>query len=708
VSDLQAAPAPVQHDPQTGTWLLGTPSTSYALRLAEDGVRHVYWGPRLSLTQAGSVPIRSVERDEVFGEELPGEGGERFGAAALAVAFGDGTEAVRWRYLDHRIDGGHLSVRLADQHYPLELELHYRVYADTDVLERWSVLRHTGTGDPVTVRRCDSASWSLPARPDYRLSHVVGEWSAEFQLRRVPVPAAETVLTSRRGITRHQGNPWLMIDPGDATEDAGEVWSAALAWSGTWRIAVRRSLAGRVSVTGGAGHDGLTWRLAPGEEWRTPVFAGLYARDGFGGTSRRWHDYARRHVLPAPDEVRPVLYNSWEGTWFEVNEGNQRELAAIAADLGVELFVVDDGWFGGRTSDRAGLGDWWPNRQRFPEGLAPLIAEVHRLGMGFGLWVEPEMVNPDSDLYRSHPDWVLHMPNRDRTELRNQLVLNFARTDVAAWAHAWLDRLVGDHEIDFIKWDMNRAFTEAGWPDSDDAHRLWFDHTRQVYALIDRLRAEHPGLRIETCASGGGRVDLGILRRTDQAWTSDNTDPVDRIHIQDGYTQLYPPVTMGAWASDSPNPLTRRSAPLRFRFHVAMAGALGVSGNLPEWPADERREAAALIARYKEIRHVVQHGSLFRLTPPRLDDTTVVQYLSADGTEVVVLAWRAMGRHGQPAHPARLAGLDAAARYRDRETGTVHHGAVLLHNGIRLDLPDGDYASTLVQLSRIAPDDASV
>jgi alpha-galactosidase len=737
--------AQVRFDAPTRTWLLLTPSTAYALRVvagatdaddtdadgadargtaaegtaadgadaqgtaagAADGttVRHVYWGPRLTLDQAAALPAWPDGWDDVLGEELSAEGsGQRFGPPGLQVEFAGGTRAVEWRYLDQAVEDGHLRVRLADRRFPLELALHYRVRPDTDVIERWTELRHTGDADPIVVERCDSAHWTLPVRPGYRLSQVTGEWSAEFQLTRTPLPPGETTVTSRRGTTRHQANPWLMVDPGDATEEHGEVWSTALAWSGSWRITARRTLSDQVTVTGGVGHEGVRWRLRPGERWRSPTFAGLYRRDGFGGTSRAWHAYVRTHVLPHPGETRPVLYNSWEGTWFDVSETNQRELAAVAAELGVELFVVDDGWFAGRTSDRAGLGDWWPHPDRFPDGLGPLIDEVHRLGMRFGLWVEPEMVNPDSALYRAHPDWVLHQAGRRRTELRHQLVLNYARPEVAWWAHEWLDRLLTAHAIDFLKWDMNRAFTEAGWPDGEDPHRLWFDHTRAVYALIDRLRADHPGLRIETCASGGGRVDLGILARTDQAWTSDNTDPVDRIAIQHGYGQVYPAVTMGAWASESPNPLTRRDAPLRFRFHVAMAGALGISGNLRAWSAQERREAAALVADYRRVRHVIQHGALHRLTPARVEGTTAVQYLSPDGTEAVVLAWRPLARHGQPDPPLRLAGLDPAARYAPVDpagSGPGHAGAVLLHRGLRLDLPRGDHASTLLHLRRV-------
>ncbi|HEU5470686.1 MAG TPA: alpha-galactosidase [Actinophytocola sp.] len=688
----------IAFDEPTGTWVLSTPASSYALRRGEDGPRHVYWGPRLPPERIARLPVRARARDEIIGDELPGEGGERFGLAALRLAFADGTRAVDWVHSGHEIDGGHLVIRLSDRHHPVRLELHYRVHEDTDVLERWAVLRHTGTDEPVAVERFDAAAWTLPPRPDYRRSHVTGEWSAEFQLHRAPVAHGETTIVTRQGTARHQSNPWLMVDTGEATEEHGEVWSVALAWSGTWRITTRRTPGDDLVITAGAGHDGTVRRLDPGTEIRTPPCLGLYSRGGFGETSRRWHSFVRQHILPRPDEPRPVLYNSWEGTWFDVNEATVRELATAAASLGVELFVLDDGWFAGRTTDAAGLGDWWPDPDRFPHGLGPLIAEVHRLGMRFGLWVEPEMVNPDSDLYRAHPDWVLHMPHRPRTEIRNQLVLNFARPDVVTWAHTWLDRLLRDNAVDFLKWDMNRPFTEAGWPAGPDPQRLWFAHTEGVYTILDRLRADHPRLRMETCASGGGRVDLGILRRTDQAWTSDNTDPVDRIAIQHGFSQLYPALIMGSWASQSPNPLNNRPTPLRFRMHVAMAGVLGISGDLRTWSTVDIAEAATLIAQYKQIRPIVQHGHLYRLTPTD-HDVTAVQYVTDDRAESVVLIWRRFSRPSRATRPLRLAGLDPAATYTTPD-GSHHGGDVLLHHGIDPDLPPGDHASTLVRLRR--------
>jgi alpha-galactosidase len=697
----------IAFDPDSHTWLLSTPTTGYLLRLVEGVPRHAYWGPSLTLEQAAAVPLPvpltmiNFEGGAYDVEELPVDGGARFGVPSLQVRFPDGTRALELAYAGHDIAGGRLTLRLRDRYYPFEVDLHYQVHPDTDVIERWTTIRHTGDGAPVEVLRADSANWPVPPRDGYRLRHVTGHWSGESQLERVPVTRGETVLTSRRGTTGHHANPWLTLDAGDASEEHGEVWSVALAWSGTWRLTVTRTPADLVSATGGAGHDGVSVRLAAGQEWRTPTCAGLYTGDGYGGASRAWHGYVRGHVLPHPDELRPVLYNSWEATGFTVDEVGQRDLARQAAALGVELFVMDDGWFGARVDDHAGLGDWTVNPRRFPNGLAPLVDEVHKLGMLFGIWVEPEMVNPDSDLYRAHPDWVLHFPQRARTELRNQLVLNLARPDVAQWAHAWLDRLVADNDIDFLKWDMNRPFTEAGWPEAGaDADVLWHAYVHNLYGIMDRLRADHPGLRIETCSGGGGRVDLGILRRTDEAWTSDNTDARDRLSIQYGYTQVYPAQTMAAWVTDVPNFLTARSVPLRFRFHVAMSGVLGVGGDLPQWSEAELAEAAELIAQYKRIRPVVQHGAAYRLRPPDGDGLSALQYVSADGTESVAFFWLPAPHFGRVPHPVALRGLDPAARYREEGSGTIHHGAVLLGHGLRPPLPAGDYASTIVHLVR--------
>ncbi|WP_432163588.1 alpha-galactosidase [Streptomyces tendae] len=703
----------ISRSPDTGVWLLNTPKTSYALRIDTSGVpTHIAWGPRLTSEEADALvvpdppPASSFEGRPQVGEELPADNGTRYGPSSLQIRHTDGSRAFEWQPSGERLvedlsGTAELVLEFCDSLYPVRVALHYRVHDDTDVLERWAVLHNAGDRH-LRVPRADSAAWTLPPLRDYRLSHVTGQWSAETQLRRDRLPYGETVLTSRRGITSHHANPWAMLDDGTAGEDHGRVWSTALAWSGSWRLTVQRTSDGRAGLTGGVGHEGTFIPLAPGEVFTTPVFAGLYSEGGYGAASRAWHAYTRAHVLPHGRETAPVLYNSWEATGFDVDEGGHKILAERAAALGAELYVVDDGWFGARRNDRAGLGDWSPAPDLFPAGLGPLSDTVHRLGMRFGLWVEPEMVNPDSELYRAHPDWVLHLPGRRRTELRNQLVLNFARRDVADWAHDWLTRLVGEHGIDFLKWDMNRAFSEAGWPGPADGNdRLWTRYVTHLYDVIDRLRAEHPTLRIETCSGGGGRVDLGILARTDQAWASDNTDAVDRLPIQHGFGQVYPSRVMSAWVTDVPNQLTGRSVPLRFRFHVAMAGLLGIGGDLTRWSEGELAEGAALVAQYKDVRHLVQHGHLYRLTEPLGEGPTVVQYLSDDAAELLLLAYRPSPRHGTPSPPVRLAGLPDGARYRDAESGAVHHSGVLTKYGLHLDMPRGTWTSIATHLVRL-------
>jgi alpha-galactosidase len=322
--------------------------------------------------------------------------------------------------------------------------------------------------------------------------------------------------------------------------------------------------------------------------------------------------------------------------------------------------------------------------------------------MKFGLWLEPEMVNPDSDLYRSHPDWVFHFENRDRSQRRNQLVLNLGRPDVAEWVYETLDRVLSENAIEFVKWDMNRHISEPGWPAQagHNPERAWVDHTRNLYGILDRLRVAHPGVDIESCSGGGGRVDLGILARTQQVWTSDNTDAWDRIAIQEGFSHAYAPLAMMAWVTDSPNPISGRRLPLRYRFHVAMAGALGVGGNLTEWSSDELAEAKELVATYKAIRPVVQHGRLYRLASITTGPLAAVEYLAADDTQVVVLAWWGPRHYQTVATRLRLVNLDPAARYRDVGTGREHRGAVLAELGLELS-GDLDFDSMLVHLVKV-------
>jgi alpha-galactosidase len=403
-----------------------------------------------------------------------------------------------------------------------------------------------------------------------------------------------------------------------------------------------------------------------------------------------------------------VLYNSWEATLFNVDEAGQKALADKAASIGAELFVMDDGWFGERNNDRAGLGDWTVNRKKFPNGLAPLIQYVKSKGMKFGLWGEPEMVNPDSELYRKHPDWVLSFNDRPRTEGRHQLVLNIAREDVKQYLVTALDKLLSENDIDFIKWDMNRHFTEPGWPELPVAEQreVWVKYVRSLYDIVDQLRARHPKLEIESCSGGGGRVDLGILSRVEEVWPSDNTEAFDRLQIQEGFSYSYTPKVMMDWVTDVPN-MNGRSTPLEYRFLVAMSGALGVGANLNHWTPDEFALAQRMIAFYKTIRQTVQEGDLYRLASPRAGELTANEFVSADGRQAVLFAYLRSQQYRQAAPTVCLRGLEEKAQYRVTAVNKklmggdrTYSGAYLMNQGLDFDLK-ADYDATAVTLERV-------
>ncbi len=706
----------VQYDEARKIWLLTTRQSSYAFAVDAGGsLQSIYWGaPLWRLQDLPAAPARrglsSFDPAETLStEEFPAWGGPRYLETALKVTRENGDRDVVLRYQSHRNLADGVDVELQDIKDQIGVTLRYRIFPDYGLISRSAVVRNRTAG-PIVVESAQSAAWNLPPGEGYRLSYLTGRWAAETQLVREPIHTGMKVLESRKGNTSHSFNPWFAIDASDATEETGRVWFGALAWSGNWRIAVEQTPYRQVRVTGGFNTFDFAYPLQPGESLETPDFFAGFSDMGFGGASRLLHRFEREQILPggAQSRLRPVLYNSWEATTFNVTEAGQKALAEKAAKTGVELFVVDDGWFGQRNNDRAGLGDWFVNPAKFPQGLNSLIESVNKLGMDFGLWVEPEMINADSDLYRAHPDWVMNFPGRPRTELRNQLVLNFARSDVKEHIFGVLDKLATDYNIRYFKWDMNRPFSEPGWPEraAGEQREMWVQYVRNVYEVIDRLRAKHPKLEIESCSGGGGRVDLGILRRVEEVWPSDNTEAFDRLRIQEGFTQAYTPKIMSAWVTDVPNQ-NGRSTPLKYRFLVAMQGALGIGANLNRWTPQEFDEGARMIALYKRIRGAVQTGELYRLLSPSSNDVTANQYVSADGKQAVLFAFRHAQQYNTAAPAILLRGLDERAVYRlesiDKkltEGLQQASGAFLMRRGLNLSLR-GDYDSTAVILERV-------
>jgi alpha-galactosidase len=413
---------------------------------------------------------------------------------------------------------------------------------------------------------------------------------------------------------------------------------------------------------------------------------------------------------PGP-KLRPIVYNSWEATEFKVDEAGQKTLAEKAASIGVERFVVDDGWFGQRSTDRAGLGDWYVNPEKFTHGLKPLIDKVHTLGMDFGLWVEPEMVNPDSDLYRKHPDWVLNFTDRPRTEGRNQLVLNLARPDVREYVFQFLDKLLTENDIAFLKWDYNRNWSEPGWPvvAPEDEKKVYIDYIQNLYSILDELRTKHPHVEIESCSGGGSRVDLGIMHYTDEVWPSDNTDAFDRLLIQDGFTYAYAPGVMMAWVTDSPTWVNQRTLSLEYRFLSAMQGSLGVGANLNNWKPEDFATAKKMVTQYKQIREIVQRGSLYRLISPQNgSEQSVTESVSEDQRHAVAFAFLHSSQMLYPFPRIYLRGLKTDAMYRiaaldgklSAGSPVVASGAFWMQHGVDVDLR-GDFQAAAFTLEMV-------
>jgi alpha-galactosidase len=703
-------------------WVLDTNDTSYVFGINErNQLQHAYWGKKL-WRDADLAVVHSAEEWASFDgvpSTTPGEyagwGSNMYTEPCLKVTLADGNRDLVLAYLSHEIHGDTLKVVTKDIQYDLIVTLYYRVYAGTNVIEKRAVIENK-TSQPITIESAQAGVWYMPPRDGYRLSYLNGRWAGETQLVQEEIHPGVKVLESRRGTTSHQTNPWFAIDAPEADgsradQDHGRVWFGALGWSGSWKFSVEQTPHQQVRVTGGYNTFDFAYPLEPGEQLETPRFYGGFTDRGFGEASRLLHRFTREAILPGglSAKPRPVLYNSWEATEFNVDEPGQKVLAEKAAKIGVERFVMDDGWFGARNDDHAGLGDWYVNPKKFPNGLQPLIRYVNGLGMDFGIWVEPEMVNPNSDLYRKHPDWAMNFPGRPRTEARNQLILNMAREDVKEYTFAWLDKLVTENNVAFLKWDMNRNFSEPGWPEAGPLNekKIWVKYVSNVYEIIDRLRAKHPTLEIESCSGGGGRVDLGILKRVDEVWTSDNTEAFDRLRIQEGFSYAYPSQVMMAWVTDVPN-YNGRSTPLEYRFLVAMMGSLGIGNNLNRWTGDDFALATKMVAYYKQIRRTVQQGKLYRLFSPREGELTANQYVSDDGKQSVLFAFLRSQQYGRPAPTILLRGLDERAVYRLQplhpnklvEQLDTASGAYLRNHGLDLSLT-GDYDGTSILLTRV-------
>ena len=646
-------------------------TTSYTVELPAHRrwVQLHSWGPHG--IERGPSPMRNVGRTPYLTEadgapiEYAPFGLRPFAGADLVAGPVGAARESWWTFEGVEGVPTDTSLRLAfvDELNGLRTVLCYDADTSTDVILRWVEL--TNIGDrAIRLERFDSAGLCVPTGPDgARLTYLVGRWSQEFQRRKVVLPAGRFEIGSTQGVAGQGFSPWLAVQ--DAGEDDGPAWGVSLAWPGSWRIDADIELTGATRVRAGRRPHESAVVLEPGATEVCPQVAAAYSTDGLGGLAKVWHAYERQ--LTGSRKTRKVLYNSWEATAFAVDAGEQLALAKVAAEIGAELFVVDDGWFVGRHDDTAGLGDWEPDPAKFPDGFGAFVDDVRALGLGFGLWVEPECVSPRSTLYAEHPDWVYQIAGREPTLIRNQLLLDLGRDDVYGFVLSTLDGLLGKYPIGYLKWDLNRTPTERGRPHGGAPESLDLDgaHARNYLRILDHLRAAHPNVTIEGCAGGGARVELATIALTDVVWPSDNTAPLDRLSIQYGFLHAHAPHVMSSWVTDAVGLFDPRPRSLRFRFVLAMAGVLGIGADIRAWTPAQRREAAEYIELYKRLRGFLHSADVTLIGSPA-DPTCAVQYTGPD--RVVVLAWNTGPLDGTPALSSRtprlrLSDLDPQTQY---------------------------------------------
>lgn len=666
-------------------FLLSTVNTSYAIIVTKHGyLKHLHWGGKINSIDDfdlipeyyierkivgiddepnAVIPIKKLEKETFFerlDEEYSGWGGYFFGDPGIKVDFEDGVRDLLLIYSSHEItestDTSVLRIRMKDNIYDLFVDLYYKIYHDLDVIDRWVCVVNK-TEHKVTIEQIMSAMWHFPRGDQYRLTHMYGKWSGEFQLAEVMLTQSSVTMETRTGVSGHHSCPWFALDwQAEAQEESGDIYAGTLHWSGNWRITAQKDNHERVRVTGGIHDFDFAWPLLPDEEFSTPIFTGVYSTGGFGGASRQLHKYMKLFVLPpySLEKIPSIAYSTWGLYTFNSDEEQELEIVPHAAQMGVDLYHVDDCWFSTRDNDYQGLGDWYCSPTKFPNGLGELIDSVKKHGMEFGLWVEPEMVSQDTHLFRDHPDWIIHFPGKQMTTGRNQHVLNFGMKEVQEWAIKWLTELLEQYDIDFFKWDMNRYISEPGWSQLKNYEQktIWVKYVQGVYRVFRTIKEKFPKVYLMNCASGGGRVDMGLMKYCDTAALSDCGDMWDYIKIYWGYTYAFAPMSTGY-------PRVTR-----------MWGEPDIRSKLSGWSSDPREyspEEKSLMKKrnddFRKVRHIIHQGELYRLSSPYKDEYVAMEYVLEDMSEALIAVIGLKQTYQRFLPKLRLCALDPDSTY---------------------------------------------
>ena len=701
---------------------------SYIIDILEGGVpTHLYFGKKL----AGFNPVSILRRYDLNTEgkwgphyctldhtphEYPAHGLGDLREGAVSVRRKDGTRSVDLRYVGHEVVEGKpgipglpatfgdnaktLLLHLKDELIGLECTIHYTLFDDVAGVMRHVEL-HNASADDLFIERAFSLCLELP-ESRYDLITLTGAWGRERELIRRPLVMGEQGVSNLRGATSLFASNMLFLARPETTEAQGEAIGAALVYSGNFKASVHVDHNRTSRVFLGLNDVDFAWKLTPGETFHTPEAVVVYSEDGLGGMSAQFHRVCADHLVRGKyaHAPRPILLNNWEATYFGFNEKKLLNIARTAADVGVELFVLDDGWFGRRDDDSTSLGDWYVDTRKLPQSIRHLSDQVHAMGLKFGLWFEPEMVSPKSDLYERHPDWAIHIAGREPVQQRNQLTLDLSREDVQDYVYECVASHLREDGIDYVKWDMNRHFSNIGSAllPADRQKELPHRYMLGLYRVMEKLIHDFPEVLFESCSSGGGRFDMGMLHYMPQTWTSDNTDALCRCQIQYSTSLVFPPFAMGSHVSAVPNHQTGRITPIATRGNVAMSGCFGYELDLNTLTPEELNEVRGQIKRVKEVRTTLLYGDFHRLLSPYEGNDTAWITVSKDKKEAIFMYTRAMAKAAENPPMVRLRGLDASKIYTIAETGESYTGAELMHLGLSIRLNWGDAASVSLTL----------
>jgi alpha-galactosidase len=656
--------------PAFETFAVQTKSFAVDFQVGDDG--------RLYQRAIGGSPSAKPSRND---ESFPQAGDGYIWEPALQAVHADGNTSTTLLYdgVTRSQEGGGrelIRIKLHDPSYPFEVTLCFRTLSEQDVIEQWTEIQHRERGEVKLEQMASSALLFTPT--NVNLLHFFGDWAKEMQPFIEPLNPGTKVLDSKIGVRAHQfRNPSFVLSlDGAPQENSGRVLAGSLAWSGSFRFAFDNFATGLRAVCG-INPFASTYHLKPGEKFTTPTMIWTWSDQGLGDMSRKLHRWAREFALRDGNQARSVLLNNWEATGFDFDFNRIVSLYNPAKEIGTELFLLDDGWFANkypRVNDNAGLGDWQPNWKRLPKGLAPLAAEANKRGLQFGIWIEPEMVNPKSDLFEKRPDWVIRQPKRELELQRNQLVLDLTRPEVQKFEWQVIQDVLGVPGIAYAKWDCNRYLTQPGssWLKPDRQSHLWIDYVQALYALMDKTARTFPKTELMLCSGGGGRVDYGALKYFHEFWPSDNTDPTVRIPMQWDYSYFFPAMSMASHVTHWGH------RPMHFACGVAMSARYGMDLDLVKLSPEDKAICAGAIAAYKHIRDVVHLGDLYRLEDPHNAVRGAINYASPDQTKAVLFVFQLKEGAAQPVRPQ---GLNPAKRYSVREMNPAPARAALAQEG---------------------------